>query len=77
MVSVSAAAREAWQEWLDTAAAGASLPASCLGVVAADATLRVRQAGTVLLEQPVARLADCFETAIPRRMKQASPPPER
>jgi len=78
LVSVSPAAQVAWQERLNAAAAaGIPVPASCLGVVAAEATLTVKQAGVVLLEQPLAQLADRFEGAIPRRLKQAAPPPER
>jgi phosphoribosylformylglycinamidine synthase len=78
LVSVSPAAQQAWQERLDAAAAaGSPVPTCCLGAVAAEATLTVNQAGLVLLEQPLAQLADRFEGAIPRRLQQAAPPPER
>jgi phosphoribosylformylglycinamidine synthase len=78
LVSVGPAAQQGWQERLDAAAAaGSPVPATCLGAVAAEATLTVKQGGVLLLEQPLVQLADRFEGAIPRRLKQAAPPPER
>jgi len=75
LVSVPAAAVPAWQERL--AAAGAAVPATRLGVVQAEPIFRVVQAGGVLLEQPLGLLEERFEGAIPRRLRQAAPPPER
>jgi len=37
----------------------------------------VAQAGEVLLKQPLALMQERFEGAIPRRLRQAAPPPER
>ncbi len=45
-----------------------SVLAQLLGQVSSQASLRIQQAGQVLLELPVAQLADCFEQAIPRRL---------
>jgi phosphoribosylformylglycinamidine synthase subunit PurL len=75
LVSVPAAAVPAWQERL--AAAGAAVLATRLGVVQAEPTFSVVQAGGVLLEQPLGLLEERFEGAIPRRLRQAAPPPER
>jgi phosphoribosylformylglycinamidine synthase len=75
LVSVSPAADAAWQERL--AAAGSAVPATRLGVVQSEPTLTVAQAGEVLLKQPLALLQERFEGAIPRRLRQAAPPPER
>jgi phosphoribosylformylglycinamidine synthase len=78
LVSVPAAQQQAWQQRLDAAAAaGAVVPASRLGQVQAEPSLTLVQAGTIVLEQPVARLEECFERAIPRRMQQSAPPAER
>lgn len=75
LVSVPPTAVPAWQE--RCAAAGAAVPATRLGVVQAEPTFRVVQAGGVLLEQPLELLEERFEGAIPRRLRQAAPPPER
>jgi hypothetical protein len=75
LVSVSPAADAAWQELL--AAAGSAVPATRLGVIQPEPTLIVVQADEVLLEQPLALLQERFEGAIPRRLRQAAPPPER
>jgi phosphoribosylformylglycinamidine synthase len=75
LVSVAPADTVAWQQALD-AAAGEPVPARCLGVVEAGSVLTVVQAGTTLLEQPLAALRECFEQAIPRRLAQAGPPPD-
>ncbi len=78
LVSVPAAQQQAWQRRLDAAAAaGAVVPASRLGQVEAEPSLTLVQAGTIVLEQSVARLEECFERAIPRRMQQSAPPAER
>ena len=73
LVSVAPAHTAAWQELLDSA----GVPAQCLGVVVDQAELSFSQAGTRLLQVPVAQLREHFEMAIPRRMRQAAPPPER
>jgi len=75
LVSVAPAAEAAWQERL--AAAGSAVPATRLGVVRLDSTFTVAQAGVVLVDQPLALLEERFEGAIPRRLGQAAPPPER
>jgi len=75
LVSVSPAADAAWQERL--AAAGSAVPATRLGVVQADSAFTVAQAGVVLLHEPLALLQERFEEGIPRRLRQAAPPPER
>ena len=75
LVSVSPAANAAWQELL--AAAGSAVPATRLGVVQPEPTFIVAQAGEVLLKQPLALMQERFEGAIPRRLRQAAPPPER
>ena len=75
LVSVPPAATAAWQQALDQASeAGVAIPAQCLGVVTADAELTLTQAGTNLLQLPVAQLADSFEQAIPRRLGADIPP---
>ncbi|MFO7629847.1 MAG: phosphoribosylformylglycinamidine synthase subunit PurL [Prochlorococcaceae cyanobacterium] len=70
LVSVAPAQSEAWQQALDRAA----VPANPLGVVEADARLSFSQAGTALLDLPLAQLRDQFEQAIPRRLGAAIPP---
>ncbi len=78
LVSVPAAQQQAWQQRLDAAAAaGAVVPASRLGQVEAEPSLILVQAGIIVVEQPVARLEECFERAIPRRMQQSEPAAER
>jgi phosphoribosylformylglycinamidine synthase len=78
LLSVAPADQQAWQERLAAAAAaGSPVPACCVGVVTAEAKLTVKQADVVLLGLPLAQLVDRFEGAIPRRLKQAAPPPER
>jgi phosphoribosylformylglycinamidine synthase subunit PurL len=85
LVSVPPQRTAAWQEALDGAlagagdalAVGAAVPARCLGVVTADQSLTVVQAGERVLELPLEQLQLVFEGAIPRRMGQAAPPPER
>ena len=59
------------------AAAGALPFAHHLGVVDGQARLEVMQAGTTLLDVPVDQLQACYEAALPRRLQQAPPPPER
>jgi phosphoribosylformylglycinamidine (FGAM) synthase-like enzyme len=76
LVSVAPAQTVAWQEALDAAhvAQAGSVPAQCLGVVAAEAELQIQQAGQPLLRLPVAQMASQFEQAIPRRMGVDLPP---
>ncbi|MFM7087742.1 MAG: phosphoribosylformylglycinamidine synthase subunit PurL [Cyanobium sp.] len=76
LVSVAAADTATWQERLDQADAAApgSVPAQCLGVVAAGRELLVAQAGTSLLQLPIAALRTAYEQAIPRRMGVDLPP---
>ncbi|MFM8936093.1 MAG: AIR synthase-related protein, partial [Vulcanococcus sp.] len=74
LVSVAPVHTAAWQEALDQA----GVPAQCLGVVedgSSDAaSLSISQAGTSLLQLPVAQMAERFEQAIPRRMGVDLPP---
>jgi phosphoribosylformylglycinamidine synthase len=77
LVTVPPAQTVAWQECLDAAAAaGAAIPAQCLGVVESGQQFTIVQAGAPLLDLPVGDLKRAFEQAIPRRMGQAAPPPE-
>ena len=75
LVAVPAARQQAWLELLG--AAGALPFAHHLGVVDGQARLEVMQAGTTLLDVPVDQLQACYEAALPRRLQQAPPPPER
>jgi len=76
LVSVAPGHTAAWQQALDqaNAAAPGSVPAQCLGVVEADRELAISQAGSALLELPIAQLRERFEQAIPRRMGVDLPP---
>ena len=76
LVSVAPAHTAAWQEALDAANAAApgSVPAQCLGVVEAEPELTISQAGSRLLQLPVAQMSERFEQAIPRRMGVDLPP---
>jgi phosphoribosylformylglycinamidine synthase len=76
LVSVAPAQTVAWQEALDAANAtnAGSVPAQCIGVVAAETELQIQQAGQALLRLPVAQMASQFEQAIPRRMGVDLPP---
>jgi len=72
--------QETWlrRHWTDSGKSSAEpVPALRLGVVVSDPVLRITQAGSRVLEESVAQLCDCFEQAIPRRLQQAAPPPER
>jgi phosphoribosylformylglycinamidine synthase subunit PurL len=75
-VSVAPARAVAWQEALDQvdAAAPGSVPAHCLGVVSAVEELSITQAGTPLLQLPLASMREGYEQAIPRRMGVDLPP---
>ena len=70
LVSVAPGHTAAWQQALEAAA----VPAQGLGVVEADPELSITQAGSTLLELPIAQLRACFEQAIPRRMGVDLPP---
>ena len=70
LVSVPAAQAAAWQQALEAAA----VPAQRLGQVSAGPDLRISQAGSPLVQLPVAQLRDRFEQAIPRRMGVDLPP---
>jgi phosphoribosylformylglycinamidine synthase len=79
LVSIAAADAAAWQQALDqAAAAGAAIPAQCLGAVQAGAqapaALTLSRGGATLLSLPVDDLGEAFEQAIPRRLGQAVPP---
>ncbi|MFM2079341.1 MAG: Phosphoribosylformylglycinamidine synthase 2, partial [Cyanobacteriota bacterium] len=76
LVSVAPAHTAAWQQALEAADAAApgSVPAQCLGVVEDEAELTISQAGSTLLQLPVAQMAERFEQAIPRRMGVDLPP---
>ena len=76
LVSVAPAHTAAWQEALDAANAAApgSVPAQCLGVVEDEPELTISQAGSRLLQLPVAQMSERFEQAIPRRMGVDLPP---
>ena len=73
LVSVAPAHTAAWQQALEAS----GVPAQCLGVVEpgeSGASLVIHQAGSPLLELPVAQMAERFEQAIPRRMGVDLPP---
>jgi phosphoribosylformylglycinamidine synthase len=70
LVSVAPGHTAAWQQALEAAA----VPAQCLGVVEADRELSITQAGSTVLELPIAQLRERFEQAIPRRMGVDLPP---
>ena len=75
LVSVSPEREAAWSDRLtDT---NQALPATRLGQVTARADLLIQQGETVLLHLPVTQLREAYEQAIPRRMRQAPPPPDR
>ena len=66
---------QAWARLLhDSAMSGF---AQRLGSVEAEPRLLVERAGAVLLEEAVDTLRACHEGGLPRRLQQASPPPER
>ncbi len=75
LVTVPAEHLGAWAELL--AASGLGAFAQSLGQVEADPLLQVEQDGLILLAEPVDQLRQTFETALPRRLQQAGPPPER
>ncbi|MFN9645679.1 MAG: AIR synthase-related protein, partial [Cyanobacteriota bacterium] len=79
LVGVPLEREEAWRERLAGAAtaAGEALPATRLGQVTASADLVIQAGDAMLLQLPVCQLREVYEQALPRRMRQAGPPPER
>jgi phosphoribosylformylglycinamidine synthase len=74
LVGVAASQAGAWGRALEQA--GGAVPALRLGEVVAGGELTIHRGEAVLLRLPVAALRDCFEVAIPRRLRGAPPPPE-
>jgi phosphoribosylformylglycinamidine synthase len=78
LVSVHPEREEAWRDLFAQAwEADPSLPVTRLGRVTSAADLVIQQMETVLLHLPVVQLREAYEQAIPRRMRQAGPPPDR
>jgi phosphoribosylformylglycinamidine synthase II len=78
LVSVPPEREEAWNAFLaNTSATEGDLPATRLGHVTAATDLVIQRGDTVLLHVPVPQLREAYEQAIPRRMGQAPPPPDR
>jgi phosphoribosylformylglycinamidine synthase len=78
LVSVPLEREAAWRDLLAGAdQAEEAFPATRLGQVTATTDLLIQQGDTVLLHLPVTQLREAYEQAIPRRMRQAGPPPER
>ena len=74
LVSVPAERADSWRSALDQA--GDAVPAQLLGTVAADPTLTIQRGDIPVLQLPVAAMRTCYEQAIPRRLREAAPPPE-
>ena len=74
LVGVAVSQAEAWGRVLEQA--GSAVPALRLGEVVAGGDLAIHRGEAVLLRLPVAALHDCYEAAIPRRLRGAAPPPE-
>jgi len=74
LVSVPPQRQEAWRDALE--AATLPLSAQCIGRVEEGERLRFVQANRTVLDLAVGQLAEVFESAIPRRMGRAEPPPE-
>ena len=74
LVSVPPERADAWQNALSQA--GDAVPAQCLGSVVAEATLTIQRGPSPWLQLPLATLRSCYEQAIPRRLREAGPPPE-
>jgi phosphoribosylformylglycinamidine synthase len=75
LVALPAEHAEAWAALLAASDLGSF--AQRLGQVEADPVLQLEQDGLILLAEPVDRLQQAFESALPRRLQQAGPPPER
>ncbi len=79
LVSVAGAQDAAWQQVLaeaGLAAPGPSAAAVRLGAVEASPTLTILRGEAVLLQLAVDDLRHSYELAIPRRLRDAGPPPE-
>jgi phosphoribosylformylglycinamidine synthase len=78
VVSVPSDQEAAWRAHVATACQlDPSLAATEVGQVTATADLVIQQPGGVLLHLPVSQLREVYEEAIPRRLRQAGPPPDR
>jgi phosphoribosylformylglycinamidine synthase II len=74
LVAVPASCDTGWRQALDRA--GAAVPAQRLGEVEVAAALTIVRGEQVLLQVPVADLRHSHEQGIPRRLRDAGPPPE-
>jgi phosphoribosylformylglycinamidine synthase len=74
LVTVPPEAADDWRQAL--ARVGDAVPALWLGMVEARAPLTILRSGAVLLQVPVADLRHSYEEGIPRRLREAGPPPE-
>jgi len=74
LVTVPPEAADDWRQAL--ARVGDAVPALWLGMVEARAPLTILRSGEVLLQVPVADLRHSYEEGIPRRLREAGPPPE-
>jgi phosphoribosylformylglycinamidine synthase len=74
LVSVPTERADSWASALDQA--GDAVPAQRLGMVAADPALTIQRVDAPVLQLPVAVMRSGYEQAIPRRLRQAAPPPE-
>jgi phosphoribosylformylglycinamidine synthase len=74
LVSVPTERADSWASALDQA--GDAVPAQRLGMVAADPALTIQRGDAPVLQLPVAVMRSGYEQAIPRRLRQAAPPPE-
>jgi phosphoribosylformylglycinamidine synthase len=78
VVSVPPDQEGAWRAHLAAALQeDPSLRATPLGQVTAPTDLVIDQPGGVLLHLAVSQLREVYEEAIPRRLRQAAPPPDR
>jgi len=75
LVAIPAEKAEAWAALL--AAQAPAVPVQAIGRVEADLRLRIEHNGSFLLSEPIAGLRDAYESALPRRLQKAPPPPER
>ena len=75
LLAIPAEHGDAWAALL--AAQAPALPAQAIGRVEHDPQLRIEHNGDTLLSEPVESLRVVYETALPRRLQQAPPPPER
>ena len=68
LVTVPQDRAAAWQDALESAEGGASVPAQPIGFVVEENRLEVLHDGESWLDQPLAPLQEAYERAIPRRM---------